>query len=90
MAERIESTRSFRFSHEVRAGDLLNIAGFIVAAFAAWSAMDTRITKVEEKQFRQTEVTTDIRDNIREIKTEVKETNASIRALEGRVARKGI
>lgn len=91
MSEPADSgARPFTISREIRAGDILQITGFVTAALLGWSAMDTRITKVEERQTRQTEVTTDIRDNIREIKNDVKEANTSVRSLESRIARKGL
>jgi hypothetical protein len=56
--------------------------------------MDGRVTKVEVRQAAQAvqlqEVRGDIRDNIREIRADAKETNSLVRGIETRIARKGL
>lgn len=62
------------FNREVRLGDILNVLGFMAAAAGAWMSVDSRITRVEVTQTAQGAAMGEIRDNIKEIKQDVKDT----------------
>lgn len=89
-----DKVRRLRWSPEIRSGDVLNAITVVLAGFAAWQAMDRRVTKVEERQARATEVVNelraDLRSSLQEIKSDGKETAAAVRSLENRITRKGI
>lgn len=66
------------FNREIRLGDLLNIAGFLIAAAGAWMAMDSRVTRQEERSLAQADSIKEIRANVREISQDVKDTQRMI------------
>lgn len=90
---------SFNFSKDIRLGDVLNIAGFLVAAAAAYSAFEVRMTKLEDRQMAQAdivrearlvqaEVIRELKENVREISLDVKSNTQALRTIEGKLARR--
>lgn len=73
------------FTRDVRLGDILNIIGFAIAALGAWTTVDTRIVKLEERQGRQNEVNAELRDGMKEMRADLKEVSRSVNAVERRV-----
>jgi hypothetical protein len=86
--------KGITISREIRAGELLQLVGFLATVAALWNAIDIRVTKVEGRQDAQAvqmqEVRVELRDNIREIRVDAKETQSLVRGIENRIARKGL
>lgn len=82
---------AFRFSREIRLGDLLTI-GTIVLAGVAWTQhVDLRLQIIENAQASQVETNKDLRSNIREVantmSSELREQGANLRRIEDKINR---
>lgn len=88
-----EETRPapFKFSREIRLGDLLTMGTIILGAVAWTQHVDLRLQIIESAQASQVETNKEMRSNIREVantmSSELKDQGATIRRIEDKINR---
>jgi uncharacterized protein involved in tellurium resistance len=85
--------RSLTFDPKINAGHLLTFAGFLISGFVAYSALDKRVTIVEQRTVttEQRIAEQDSRTNatLAEIKRDVKETSIAVNQLARELSKGG-
>lgn len=78
--------RKIKFSPDVRLGDVLTIAGVLVAGALAWSKTDARVTRLEEIAVRQEttngRLEASIKENVTDLRSDIKEVAQTVRRIE--------
>lgn len=81
----------FRFSREIRLGDLVTVFGVLIGTAAAMQRMDFRVDVLERANAAQAHTNTEMKAEIREVSLtvgrEMKEQGQAIRRIESKLDR---